>query len=150
MVEVGGATALSQSEARTIPNETMVTIHDDSKEYIVQLDVFHQLHCLVRHSLQRHSHSHCCIWKRLTVDVGHCSSCSRAILRSQKRFSLQATGERRCERDETATEATTELQRPSSTVATLRKCQASKSLFEHPTAINHVPWRYFGQRLAMV
>ena len=48
VVEAGGATALFSTEAKAIPNETIVTRHDDSKEYIIQLDVFHQLHCLVR------------------------------------------------------------------------------------------------------
>ncbi|KAF2169469.1 hypothetical protein M409DRAFT_20685 [Zasmidium cellare ATCC 36951] len=41
-----GATALSIDEAHRIPNATISSDHGGSKEYLVQLGVFHQLHCL--------------------------------------------------------------------------------------------------------
>ena len=46
---VGGASALELEEAKRTPNETIEVIHDKSHGYMVQLDVFHQLHCLVSH-----------------------------------------------------------------------------------------------------
>lgn len=45
---VAGATALSGGEARKIPNATISSTDNDAAEYLVQLGVFHQLHCLVR------------------------------------------------------------------------------------------------------
>ncbi|KAK4493601.1 hypothetical protein PRZ48_015268 [Zasmidium cellare] len=46
LYDVSGATALSAEEARRIPNVTIGSGQGDSKEYLVQLGVFHQLHCL--------------------------------------------------------------------------------------------------------
>jgi hypothetical protein len=44
---VGGASALELYEARSAPNETIEVLQNQSQGYMVQLDVFHQLHCLV-------------------------------------------------------------------------------------------------------
>ena len=45
---VGFFSLLSQSEAAQLPNKTILMPHDHERRYVVGLDVFHQLHCLVR------------------------------------------------------------------------------------------------------
>jgi hypothetical protein len=42
-----GLTTILRSEAAKLPNKTAILPHDQDRRYMMELDVFHQLHCLV-------------------------------------------------------------------------------------------------------
>lgn len=43
-----GISLIGREDAAKLPNKTVIFPHDPERRYIVELDVFHQLHCLVR------------------------------------------------------------------------------------------------------
>lgn len=47
---VGIPSLIPLEMAAKLPNKTAMFPHDEKRRYIVALDVFHQLHCLVRPS----------------------------------------------------------------------------------------------------
>lgn len=57
-----GIVAISRDEAEKLPNKTSMLPHDEQQRYVIGVDVFHALHCLVGHS----GHYLACIKSLLT------------------------------------------------------------------------------------
>lgn len=48
MLNTVGISRVPLKTARNFVNRTVLFPHDEEKNYVIELDVFHQLHCLVR------------------------------------------------------------------------------------------------------
>lgn len=51
-IEKGVYQLIPKEQAVQLANTTLIFPHDPERRYIVELDVFHQLHCLVSHPSQ--------------------------------------------------------------------------------------------------
>jgi hypothetical protein len=50
IIRAGLYQLIPKEQAAQLANKTIIFPHDRERRYIVELDVFHQLHCLVRDS----------------------------------------------------------------------------------------------------